>query len=558
MKVFIPQEGQTTLLDHEYLAEGGQARLYARGDRVFKVYWEARQAIPAKKIEELRALTKPNIIRPRGILLDPSGRPIGYTMARVPASVHLARLFTTDYQLRTGLDRARILAFIGEMRKTIAHIHSKGILVVDGNEFNFLVDEARHAIPYFIDVDSYQTPSYPATVIMPSIRDWASQGFSTLTDWFSFGILAFQLLAGIHPFKGRHPDFKKGDFAGRVQSRVSVFHKDVTTPASVRDFRQIPAHYLLWFKGLFERGERTPPPDIAGVAAPAIPDRTVVGASAVNIREISAFRSTIQGARTAMGVLIVRTAQGVTIEKTHHNARQDDWVQIADSGKVLAYRVNNQRLSARRLGSGKPLACELAADKLFRVDNRVYVIRADNLIETQIVSLGKTTYVAAGNQWKLLPNSTRVFDGVLLEDVLGRPHVILPFRAGAMLRHQLPELTGLRIVHARYERRLLGFITATRAGRYDRWLFRWSEGHERYDVEHTADVEPLLNFTVLDTGVVLHIPEDGRLELFSNAPDAAVHRSIEDRSIRSDFHLFSNKGQAAFFRGRRIYAISSK
>ena len=47
-------------------------------------------------------------------------------------------------------------------------------------------------------VDSYQTAHYPATAIMPSVRDWKVplHDFSELSDWFSFAIVSFQVFLG--------------------------------------------------------------------------------------------------------------------------------------------------------------------------------------------------------------------------------------------------------------------------------------------------------------------------------------------------------------------------
>jgi len=72
----------------------------------------------------------------------------------------------------------------------------------------------NYKTPIFLDVDSYQTPSFHADALMESVRDPLIQNnkFTELSDWYSFGIVVFQMYIGIHPFKGRHPNFKKNEW----------------------------------------------------------------------------------------------------------------------------------------------------------------------------------------------------------------------------------------------------------------------------------------------------------------------------------------------------------
>ena len=160
---------------------------------------------------------------------------------------------------------------------------------MDLNEMNFLVSQAFDEA-YFIDADSYQTKHFPAPVLMESVRDWSVQhhAWTEVSDWFSFGIVTFQMFVGLHPFKGKYKGHEDGYRAKlptdppddafavtrrRMQHHISVFHPEVDMPAAAYPLTTIPRAYRDWYEQLFAKGKRLPPPDSFGtalvVAAPA-------------------------------------------------------------------------------------------------------------------------------------------------------------------------------------------------------------------------------------------------------------------------------------------------
>ncbi|OAD21092.1 hypothetical protein THIOM_003154, partial [Candidatus Thiomargarita nelsonii] len=96
MKYFIQGESKINFTKTDFVAEGGEGELYAKGDQIFKIYNDPKKMISVAKIQELARLDKPNIIRPQAVLLDNKDRIVGFSMARVKQSVALPRLFTND------------------------------------------------------------------------------------------------------------------------------------------------------------------------------------------------------------------------------------------------------------------------------------------------------------------------------------------------------------------------------------------------------------------------------------------------------------------------------
>jgi len=195
----IQVNGKTiSLTNKNFLAQGGDGAVYAKGKTAYKIYTDKSKMISADKIKELSSLTKANIIKPENaIFAGKGGKAIGYTMRYVPKNVPLCRIFTKTFKDKNNITPEMSLDLILNMQETISHIHSKKILVVDLNEMNFLSCKKFKEI-YFIDVDSYQTPSHPATALMESVRDRHMKPgiFTQDTDWFAFAVVSFQVFIG--------------------------------------------------------------------------------------------------------------------------------------------------------------------------------------------------------------------------------------------------------------------------------------------------------------------------------------------------------------------------
>ena len=284
----------------------------------------------------------------------------------------------------------------------------------------------------------------------------------------------------------------------------------------------------------------------------------VFGSDTLEVKEVQDFGERLFGARTVNGTLLARTRSDLYVGHTRYALRGPETVILDDANRPVAFTVDNGSLVARWLGSGERLSSDLKAEQVVRAGNRVYVLSNDNLVEIGVLDLGGRPLLLAGNRWKVLANAVRAFDGVLLEDVLGKTHAVIPFRHGATAVLALPELDPYRAVAARYEGRVLVVRGATRGGRYDQWLFRFNESHDRYDVKVIEDTDAPINFAVLDTGVVVRVVEDGSLEAFANRPGSDLVRVIEDAQIKVAMPLFNYAGRAAVFAQNKVFQMRSR
>jgi hypothetical protein len=440
MKLTTKSNGRVTLTDADFRAQGGEGRVYVKGALAYKIYDDPARTIPEAKLGELAALTAPNIVRPLDLLFD-RRRPVGYTMRHVERAHPLCRLFPPAFRKRVGLGPDAMLALVERLREGICHVHANGILVVDLNEMNFLVSE-RFDDLYFIDVDSYQTPSFAATALMESVRDHHATAFSTGTDWFAFAVVSFQLFVGIHPYKGKHPSLKT--LAERMKANVSVLDRDVRVPAACLSFDTIPRAYRDWYEAVLERGARVPPP--AGAAAVAVSVPAPV--------------------------------------------RAPGCVARATSGRAFLVRVEAGRLMLRDAATGAEIDPSIAAEAVSSVDGRAYAKHGGGLFELVLFETPARVLVSPKRVANVHERATQLFDGVALQSLLGAWYASVLPRSGVCHQVRVAELDGYAVVEAGYSDREL-VVTAARRGVYDRFRLRFDAAHRRYDLQVERDVETI-------------------------------------------------------------------
>ncbi|OQW95455.1 MAG: hypothetical protein BWK79_02430 [Beggiatoa sp. IS2] len=559
MQYLVAGGGKIKLTDADFVAEGGEGKIYAHGQFIYKIYTDISKVIPAAKIQELSVLNHPNIIRPQALLLDTNRTAVGFSMQRVQNTVALPRLFTNDFRSQHRLTDRTIIELLEKMRLTTVFIHQHGCLIVDGNEMNYLVDEMTFENPYFIDVDSYQTPSFPATALMLSIRDYHSQHFSMLTDWFAFAIVACQLLIGIHPYKGKHPDFKKHDLAARMQANVSIFNKKVSLPSAVRDFSVIPQAFHDWLMRLLEKGERLPPPTLLGgkIAAVPVQIQVVQGTDYFIISLVREFPNLIRSHFTFNTTHIVLTDQQAYID-TQTVTSIEPGAHIIFEAKThtpLAVSIRNNLLKVIDLSTNQPAAVTLKADRLLRVGNALYVVYADQLIQVKILHYAGKLLISAGTSWNIMPNAHQVLSGLIYQNVLGKPYLVIPYQNACMIR-PIPELAGYKIVSGQHDKGV-AMLIGHKHGQYDQLIIRFNENYTAHSVRILDNQEVLdNNFVTLDNGVVIHIPHDGELVIFHRHGDAV--KNIQDPQIRTTMRLSHEGNTVLFYTDNKLYRIKVK
>jgi len=569
MKVYVKGQGEVSLSQSDFVGSGGEGSVYCKGSTAFKLYHDPNKMIPTGKMQELASITDPDIIKPEGFVVDKKGRPLGYTMRFLKDTLAICQLFPPVFRRNHGITPEMTLQLVQGLRERVQHTHDVGVLVVDLNEMNYVVDRGFTTV-YGIDVDSYQTRSYPATAIMPGIRDPQVNGldWTELSDWFSFAIVSFNLFCGIHPYKGRHPSLNGLD--ARMHAGVSVFNRDVKLPKVVLPLDVIPEVYRQWYRAVLEDGKRLPPPtSFQGTIFIAPVVRTVKGTDKFDIVELFALGGDIRALWDDGGHTLVWADDGLYLDqrRTHGPVKGILGVGFTPKmGKPIIAGTSGNRLKLLDATTGKTLPLDLRADAVMSHGGRIYLRSQDKLLEVVLNDVGQRVVASTQLAGTCLPHATRLFPGVVLQNLLGRTWMAMFPRSGVTYNLAAPELDEYRIVEARYDNAETPkaesgvlMVVGMKNGKYDRLVFRFDPHFTSYDVRVVEDITPTgLNFVVLDTGVCICMNEEDKLELFSVKTGSASVKLVDDPVLGADMHLFKQGGRVVFPRGTKLQSMRMK
>ena len=567
MRYRVRGEGEITLHPDDFIFEGGEGRVYGRGRTAYKIYHDPAAAISETKIRELSVIGHSRVVAPRRLILDRRGAPVGFTMDWIRDAVPLARLFPSAYQTAHGITPETILALVRAMAEAVSAVHEANCVMVDGNEFNYLVDPATYRTPYLIDVNAYQTPTYPGSAILPAIRDPLARSFSPESDWYAFAVVICQLFVGIHPFKGRHPAYTKALVGPEVLGRrmadgVSIFNPEVMVPPATRDFGGIPSGYRDWFVDLFERGKRYPPP-----VAPGKPSGRAVRAAPAStgrfaVKLLRRFDAPVIDHFAVFGVEITRTRTGVWVGGRFFPAPPETQAVLTPfRARPVFVRVppGRGRIELTRPDGGPVWAPEMAAEWVRVIGNTVLVKSGGRLVELAVSDDGDAVRVAVRAQWPVMAASATPFDGVILESLLGRPHLVIPrpsvHGASACARLHLPELSGFQVTDARRMSRVC-VVIGHRRGTVRRFVIRFDAGFAAYDIRATdVGAAASASLAVLDSGVAVVGTEDGSVEIFSHEIGDPRLETVSDPDVAAGLRLCTDGAALRGFVGRRLYTV---
>jgi hypothetical protein len=554
---------KTSLTQHNFVAKGGEGKIFKKGKIAYKIYEDLKKMIPVGKINELQILDSPSIIAPKDLILNKKKQYIGFTMDWLGDDVvSLCKIFTNTFRQNKGIENDMVINLVENIKKTTQFIHDKKCLIVDGNEFNYLVGDDL-VTPYFIDVNSWKTPSFPATAIMSSIRDWALDDFSTLTDWFSFAIVSFQLFIGIHPFKGKHKDYKKNQLPVRIRDRVSVFNKNVSLPPTARDFNLIPSAYRDWYYKIFEGIEQHMPPMLPGEAGLIqVIVKLVKSTNSFEITMIREFDEPILFHNANED--ITKTENKLYIGKTDYKVSRGVEVVFTPLERVpILVKIENNIAVFKSLKSGFNMKdAKFACTDLMITDNTLYLKNGYQLVELDFKVFGQNILPAIKTVWNIEPLASQIFSNVIFQSILGKAYLCIPLpnKSGksSFIITPVPELDDFRVIDAKYENHIC-MIIGHKDNEYHRIVLVFDEKFTSYEcrIVNGIDYVPL-NFVVLDNGVCIQITEDNAVEIFLNQMGKGKLKRIEDPDINNNMRLCKDGTILKFFKEKTLYSMKMK
>ena len=556
LDLIVENQGKITLTDKNYLASGGEASVYAKDLTAYKIYHDPAKMIPIGKIKELGQITSKNVLRPQNVIRNSKNVSVGYTMRFIKTTHPLCKLFTKNFKASKKISDDDIVYLIKKTQQTISQIHKDGSLIVDLNELNLLVS-AKFDIPYFIDVDSYQTLSYKATALMQSIKDplVKNNNFTELSDWFGFGILAFQLYIGIHPYRGKHPDYKGNEWTKRMEDGISVFNKDVTLPMVCNDLSVIPKPHLEWFKDLFINNNRSIPPfaDVVVTVIP-VPETYIEGTEHFETGLIWDAPEKLLSVFDFMGVHYSVGTEYVYKEKASlPNNIKDFEVLLCESSDMtpIICKLKDELLTFEDVGT--TVIDTINASKMMYRNGAIYSTYDGKLIENTFDKIGSKIFHKTRVAANILSLSTKVFDGVVFQDLLGKCHITLPYEMGKCITVPVKELNGYRILESRSEKNICG-VMVEKGGIYYRFVLVFNDTFTQYTVSKADNVAYApINLTVMKNGVCIMIT-DSDVQIFKDNKVKVINNPPFDSTTR----LFNSSGTVFFIDGNKIYSAKMK
>jgi hypothetical protein len=189
-------------------------------------------------------------------------------------------------------------------------------------------------------------------------------------------------------------------------------------------------------------------------------------------------------------------------------------------------------------------------------DNRLYIQGDQNVLEVDCYE-AKDIFVSTHPVANVLEKATQMFDGVVIQNLLGAYFISLFPKSKHHQQINVKELHGYTIIDAKFENGVL-MVIGNKSGKYDRFVFRFDENWE-YDTRIVKDVSySSLNFTVLDNGVCVCITEDEIVEIFSNKRNSSTITSIDDSGIDSSMKLFHKGTKVMFAKGNKLHSMTMR
>ena len=551
---------EINLTDKHYKAQGGEGVIYVKDNAVFKIYHDPAKAIPLQKINELQVLSElKNVVIPSSPIYDTTGKHIGHVMRYIDQTEYLCKLFVSTFKINNSIFQSDIVDIINNMQRTLVEIHKRGIIVGDYNEMNFLIDKT-FKIPYHIDVDSYQTPSFKCNVIMQSVRDRSlPMGvFNELTDWFSWGIVVHQLYTGIHPYKGSHPDYKMNDFDGRMGNNISVYNKDVKVPRFV-DLDNIPTPHKDWFIKVFERGERCIPPYADATKITQVMKKVFLDIQSGIIAEyVRDYDGRIITVNISNGITTVVTDSGVyqnsikVIDFAIKIKRAHVMTNVY-GGLFIAIKVGNE---VRFYDTDKNVVVSIEATDFVSANDCIYTIGENGVIQHTIETFGSKHKIIPTQVATCFLQSSEVYDGVIIQDIYGKIVLTIPYEKSKVSNIRIAELTGYRIIDAKRCGRFFMCI-GEKNGSFDRITIFFNQTFEDYEscIETGGDNRDV-NFIVKQNGMCVNVKNDSDVELFYDFTRGS--KVINNTPIEIDYRLYESNNTIYFTNDNKLYIVGSK
>jgi len=562
---------KVTITDKDYLAAGGEAEVYTKGGMVYKLYHDpATKMLPPQKMQELSVITDPQIVTPQDVIYDSkTGKPLGYTTRFIDNVDPILKLFNRAYKTANNIDHQMTADLVKKLQMTLANIHGAKCLAVDFNELNILLQLGSTLVPWFIDTDSYATPSFKATAIMDSVRDRKATTYdnngvmhyqpTVVSDWFSWAIISFWVYTNIHPYRGGHSNYKPKDKQKQMDDGISVFHQGVRIPPTVENFQVIPKRHLDWYQLVFEKGDRSIPPLPDSLVPLLVPAQiiTITGTDKIDVTQVAACGDNIISVQQFMGVNYVVTHTGLYAGANkigvHDPSRKVLFCSSAGGNMVIA-RKTGATVEFSDMITGNKIET-LNSPDIFERNGAIYTVTNSGLVENTFMTMGQKMIHRMKTVENISNVSAKMYSGCIIQDLLGKKYLTIPYASGRAFSKYLAGLDHVRIIEAKSDKNVT-VIVGEEKGKFNRYVVVFDRKYQNFEIRVDADIpyEPI-NFAVLDNGLCLLLSAADQVQLFSTA---SSFETLDDPPFDNSMPLFATPKGFFFINGSTIHQIKRK
>jgi serine/threonine protein kinase len=240
------------------IASGGEgkiANIKKHPTKVAKLYLDRTREITVQRINELTPLPNKLFLKP---LFRLKGGENGFVMDKLDGSKYypLDSMFSSSFVIKRGLPSNYKEKISRTIIEGVNVAHTNNIVIGDLNPYNIMIDDQCDV--KFIDVDSYETKSFKHNgKLLDSIRDHYFGGNVTKdSDYFALSTIIFNLLTGIHPYKGFHTIYGN-NLKDRMINNISILsreNKNIKIPKFYEPLQD--TNVIDMFKEIFDLNKR--------------------------------------------------------------------------------------------------------------------------------------------------------------------------------------------------------------------------------------------------------------------------------------------------------------
>jgi len=313
---------------------------------------------------------------------------------------------------------------------------------------------------------------------------------------------------------------------------------------------------LEWFKAIFVNGERTPPPFADATIPFVIPAIAISNTNTFIVSEVAKYDSKISFRCNYFGVEYIITLKNIYADKRiiYNNllSHRGKMLVLSDNGNPIIVfigpHVNFFALDNKIIGS---IASSGAA---FVRNNAVYVVNSGHLIENTFKTIKNKIIHQAKNVQNITNIAFQVCDGLIIQDLLGRKYISIPYALNKCLNKYIPQLDNYRIIDAKSEKNVT-VIIGERGGVYNRFILVFDSNFLYFNVREVKDINyDAINFTVLETGLCVLLSNADEVELFKSNQSL---KTINSPPFDSTMKLFDRNGKVFFINNDTVFSVST-